>query len=324
MIIVRQNDGITLALELEEFLGKINTSAILTATPYRSEIYTSGYHWLISGIAMDSQTTAYLIGFIGAGKLAGSVIRGLVRAGFCSHTKIIASEPNNDVRTAIENETGISVTSQNAEIAEQAETIFIGVKPAVVLPVLRELASKLDDKLVISLAAGVRVSSMEKIAKARFMRAMTNTPSAIGRAATALARGTRTRNEDVDLARKVFSAIGVVVEVEENQIDAVTALAGSGPAFVYRVIEALAEGGEKSGLPAQAAMTLAAQTVLGAAQLAIETNKAPEELIKMVVTPGGTTAAGLAEMEKLGTAKGLIAAVEAATKRGQEMAKENL
>jgi len=111
--------------------------------------------------------------------------------------------------------------------------------------------------------------------------------------------------------------------VSEEQIDAVTALAGSGPAFVYTVIKALAEGGEKCGLGAEAAMKLATQTVLGAASLAMETGNSPEELIRMVVTPGGTTAAGLAEMEKLGTAKGLIAAVEAATKRGQEMARES-
>ena len=115
-----------------------------------------------------------------------------------------------------------------------------------------------------------------------------------------------------------------MIEVNEEQIDAVTALSGSGPAFVYTVIEALAEGGKKCGLPADVASTLAAQTVLGAAQLAIESNLSPEELRRQVVTPGGTTAAGLAQMEKLETAKGLIAAVEAATKRGREMAEENL
>lgn len=127
-------------------------------------------------------------------------------------------------------------------------------------------------------------------------------------------------NQDVDAVRDIFGAIGIAVEVNENQIDAVTALSGSGPAFVYTVIKALADGGEKCGLPAEAAMTLATQTVLGAAKLAIESKSSPEDLIKMVVTPGGTTAAGLAAMEKLGTAKGLIAAIEAATKRGQEMA----
>lgn len=271
---------------------------------------------------MDSQT--YQLGFIGAGKLAGSVIRGLVLAGFCSPSKIIASEPNEQVRDALVNDTTIAVTAENSEAAASAEVLFIGVKPGMVVPVLRELRDKIRDKLVISLAAGIRFQSMERAAQTRFMRALTNTPSAICRAATALARGPRTTDEDVLLARKIFEAVGLVVEVDESHIDVVTALAGSGPAFVYTVIEALAKGAEKGGLPSDVAGTLAAQTVLGAAQLAIETKMSPEELRKMVVTPGGTTAAGLSEMEKHRTVEGLIAAVAAATKRGQEMAKENL
>src|SRR5438874_1450873 len=270
---------------------------------------------------MDSQT--HRLGFIGAGKLAGSVICGLMRAKFCPPGEIIASEPNEQTRAALEKETGVSVTAENAEVAEKSEVIFIGVKPPMVLPVLSELKVQLGNKLVISLAGGVRIPKMEKTGNARFMRALTNTPSAICRAATGISRGSRTTTEDVDLATKIFGAIGVVVEVEEKQIDAVTALSGSGPAFVYTVIEALAAGGTKMGLSADVALELAAQTVLGAAALMQESKMSPEELVKMVVTPGGTTAAGLAVMEKLGTSESLIAAVEAATKRGQEMAKEN-
>ena len=227
------------------------------------------------------------------------------------------------MRGAVQTETGIAVTADNLEVARSSETILIGVKPAVVLAVLREIAPVTEGKMLISLAAGVRVRNMESISNARLMRAMTNTPTAISCGATAIARGARTVPDDVLRARTIFDAIGVTVEVNEDQIDAVTALSGSGPAFVYKVIQALAEGGERCGLPAEAAMTLAVQTVLGAAQLATESGKSPEELIKMVVTPGGTTAAGLAEMEKLGTAKSLIAAVEAATRRGQRMASEN-
>jgi len=268
--------------------------------------------------------SSYRLGFIGAGKLAGSVIRGLMRAKFCPPGEIIASEPNEQTRAALQKESGVSVTAENVEIAKKAEVIFIGVKPAMVLPVLREPSANLQNKVVISLAGGVRISSMEKSANARFMRALTNTPSAVCRAATGIARGSRTTNEDVDLVTKIFGAIGAVVEVEERQIDAVTALSGSGPAFVYTVIEALAKGGIKMGLSDEVALKLAAQTVLGAAALMQESKMSPEELVKMVVTPGGTTAAGLAAMEKLGTSESLIAAIEAATKRGQEMAKENL
>lgn len=274
---------------------------------------------------MDSQISspAPRIGFIGGGKLAGSVIRGLVRAKYCAPAAILVSEPNETARRTLESELGISGTAENAEVAKQAGVIFIGVKPSVVLPALREVAALIEGKLVISLAAGVLAASMEKIANARFMRAMTNTPATVCRAATALARGARTTDGDVALAREIFSTIGVTVEVAEDQIDAVTALAGSGPAFVYTVIEALAQGGEKMGLAGDAALALATQTVLGAAQLATESKLSPEELRKMVVTPGGTTAAGLAAMEKFKTAEGLIAAVEAAANRGREMAQEN-
>jgi pyrroline-5-carboxylate reductase len=274
---------------------------------------------------MESQTSTRptRLGFIGGGKLAGSVIRGLVRAKYCPPAEIMVSEPNEAARQTLESELQISGTAKNAEVAERADIILIGVKPAVVVPALSEIASLVEAKLVISLAAGTPIASMEKVAGARFMRAMTNTPSAVCRAATAVARGGRSTDDDIGKARKLFGAIGVVVEVEEEQIDAVTALAGSGPAFVYTVIEALAHGGEKMGLAWDVALTLATQTVLGAAQLAAESKLSPEELRKMVATPGGTTAAGLAAMEQLKTPEGLIAAVEAATKRGREMAKEN-
>lgn len=188
-----------------------------------------------------------------------------------------------------------------------------------VLQVIEQLGTVLEGKLVLSLAAGIRVASMEEKANARFMRAMTNMPAAVCQAATALARGARTTDDDMARAREIFSAIGFVAEVEEEQIDAVTALAGSGPAFVYTVIEALAAGGTSCGLPAEQSLGLATQTVRGAAQLALESKLSPEELRRMVITPGGTTAAGLAEMEKRGTAAGLSAAVEAAAARGREM-----
>ena len=224
----------------------------------------------------------------------------------------------------MQRDTGVATTLNSAEAAEKAETLFLGVKPGLVLPVLRDIAPFVENKLVISLAAAIRIDAMESAAGGRFVRALTNTPSAICRAATGFARGSRTTGPDAETVRSIFEAVGLAVEVNEDQIDAVTALSGSGPAFVYTVIKALAEGGVQCGLTEEAAMRLAAQTVLGAAALAVESGDSPENLIKMVVTPGGTTAAGLAQMENLGTSTGLIAAVEAATKRGQEMAKEFL
>ncbi len=264
----------------------------------------------------------YQLGFIGTGKLAGSVIRGLVRAKFCAPGEIIASEPNEQTRSTLQQETGITVTAENAEAAEKANAVLVGVKPGVVLGVLRDLRRPLENKLVISLAGGVRIPSMENMANARFMRALTNTPSLICRASTGISRGTRTTTADVDRAKRIFGAIGVVVEVEEPQIDIITALSGSGPAFVYTIIDALAQGGVKLGLAENISSELAIQTVLGAAELMRDSKMPAEELVKMVVTPGGTTAAGLAVMEKMKTNESLIAAIEAATKRGQQMAEE--
>jgi pyrroline-5-carboxylate reductase len=266
----------------------------------------------------------YRFGFIGAGKLAGSVIRGLLLKNFCAPDAILASEPNVETRAQLQSELGISLTTDNNEIAAKADIVFLGVKPQMVLPVLRELGDTIAKKLVVSLAAGIRIAQMEKVTPARIMRVLTNTPSAIGRAATTFASGPRATEQDREKIRAMFGAIGHVVEVDDEQIDAVTALAGSGPAFVYAMIEALARGGEKMGLSRQASLKLVAQTALGAAEMMITSGKSPEELIKMVVTPGGTTAAGLRVMEERSVGDALADAVEAATKRGQEMARENL
>jgi pyrroline-5-carboxylate reductase len=274
-------------------------------------------------MSLQSSDRRYRLGFIGGGKLAGSVMRGLVRAKFCEPAEILVSEPNEAARTALGQELGIGLATGNVEIAEKTDVILIGVKPGVVVKVIEELGGAIEGKLVVSLAAGIGVASMEAKAKARFMRVMTNTPAAVCQAATALARGARTTNNDVETARQFFSSIGTVVEVKEEQIDAVTALAGSGPAFVYTVIEALGAGGRNCGLPPQVSLALATQTVRGAAQLALESKLSPEELRRMVITPGGTTAAGLAMLEKLGTAAGLAAAVEAASARAKELGPGN-
>jgi pyrroline-5-carboxylate reductase len=305
-----EDNRVSFPLEGDNFLGEIET-----------EIYTCGNHQVISVLPMSLQTNEreYRLGFVGGGKLAGAVVRGLVRAKFCAPSEILVSEPNESIRAVLQTETSVAVTAANHEVAVKAKTIFLGVKPGVVLPVVNELSEAIHDQLVISLAAGIRVASMERIAKARFMRAMTNTPATVCQAATALARGTRTSNDDLESARSIFSSIGFVAEVREDQIDAVTALGGSGPAFVYTVIEALAAGGTKCGLPSDVSLGLATQTVRGAAELALESKLTPEELRQMVITPGGTTAAGLAEMDRRETAAGLAAAVEIAAARGREM-----
>jgi pyrroline-5-carboxylate reductase len=270
-------------------------------------------------MSLQSDGIQYRLGFIGGGKLAGSVVRGLARSSFCPPENILVSEPVDAGREKLASETGVRTTTDNLEVAKQSDVILIGVKPAVVLKVVEEIAAESEGKLVISLAAGIRLASMELKSPARLLRAMTNTPAAVCQAATAIARGTRTTDTDLVRTTEIFSSIGFVAEVQEEQIDAVTALAGSGPAFVYTVIEALAAGGSNCGLPSEVSLGLAVQTVRGAAQLARESGLTPEELRQMVITPGGTTAAGLAEMSKRQTSAGLIAAVEAASARGREM-----
>ncbi len=269
-------------------------------------------------MSLQTNDLRYRLGFIGGGKLAGSVMRGLVRAEFCLTSEILVSEPSEDARESLGVELGVRVTSENADIAAEAEIILLGVKPGVVLDVVSAIAGV--ERQVISLAAGVGLASMEPKGKARFMRAMTNTPAAVGQAATAIARGRRSSDQDIARARAIFEAVGTVVEVPESMIDAVTALGGSGPAFVYTVIEALAAGGTKCGLSPEVSLGLATQTVRGAAQLALESGLSPEELRRMVITPGGTTAAGLAVMDERRTAASITAAVIAAAERAKELA----
>lgn len=267
--------------------------------------------------------TDFPFGFIGAGKLAGSVIRGLLRSGFCKSEEIIASEPNADARGALATAVGIRLTANNAEVAERARIIFVGVKPQGVLPVLREISVAAVGKLVVSFAAGIRLPSMEEAApSARLMRVMTNTPSAICQGATGIAAGSRSTPADMQRLFQLFSATGLALEVEEDELDAVTALAGSGPAFTYSVIEAFAAGAAAAGLRSSNALQLAAQMTRGAAELALTSGKTPEELRAMVVTPGGTTAAGLSAMAELNASTALASAVEAAAKRGAEMSRE--
>ena len=213
----------------------------------------------------------------------------------------------------------MALTAENAEVAE-AEVILIGVKPGVVLQVIEQLGAAIEGKLVISLAAGIRVESMEE--KGEGALHARDDEYAGGGLPGGDGVGARGANDGRGSWRgraRFFPRSDSSRKWRKTQIDAVTALAGSGPAFVYTVIEALAAGGTNCGLPAETSLGLATQTVRGAAQLALESKLSPEELRRMVITPGGTTAAGLAEMDKRETAAGLAAAVEAAAARGREM-----
>lgn len=267
------------------------------------------------------------IGFIGAGKMATALARGLVRAGLVDASAITASDVSAESRASFsEAVTGSSVTVENAEVARDAEVLVLAVKPQQIADVLAKLSS-LDPEqtLVVSIAAGV---TLEKLSArlpegTRIIRVMPNTPCLIGKGACGFALGTYATEQDGQLVGKILAAVGSAHEVPESMLDAVTGLSGSGPAFVYSVIEALAEGGVEAGLPEDLAAHLAVNTVAGAAEMVLATGEDPAVLRKHVMSPGGTTVAGLEALDKHDLRRALQEAVRAATHRSVELGKDH-
>lgn len=254
--------------------------------------------------------------------MAYALARGFIRGGLVAADRIRVSEPVPAQRERLTRELGVHVMATSAEALAGAGVIVLATKPQVMPAVLADVAGTLDaNALVISIAAGVSIATMEAALPkgARVIRTMPNTPALLGSAATGVARGTNATDADLEIARALFGSVGVTAVVGEALLDAVTGLSGSGPAFVYLFIEALADGGVRSGLPRDAAMTLAAQTVLGAAQMVLETKKHPGELKDQVTSPGGTTIAGVHALERAGFRGAVIDAVKAATDRSAEL-----
>ena len=262
------------------------------------------------------------IGFLGAGKMATALAKGFVRAGLVSAKQVIASDPQEPARNAFAKEVGASTATANAEVAKFADVLVLAVKPDQVAGVLGELRERLTGKhLIISIAAGVPLAKLEAglAAGARVVRVMPNTPALVGASATGFALGKAALEEDGDLALRLFSSVGQAFQVKEALLDAVTGLSGSGPAYVYMVIEALSDGGVAAGLPRDIATKLAAQTVLGGAKMVLETGLHPGALKDMVTSPGGTTIEGVHELEK-GKLRGtLMSAVRAATDKSKRL-----
>jgi pyrroline-5-carboxylate reductase len=254
------------------------------------------------------------IGFLGVGAMASAMIKGLLLSGI-SPGRISAADPWEPARAKWKKE-GLNVTG-NVECALVSEIIVVAVKPDMVAAVLAPLDMR--GKLVISIAAGVPLMAIEIAAGsgARCVRTMPNTPCLVGEAAVGVARGSIAMDADVTAAIALFR--GVVVEVPEKLLNAVTALSGSGPAYVFLMIEALADGGVKAGLPRATALKLAAQTVKGSAALQLATGTHPGQLKDQVCSPGGTTIAGVAALEEHGFRAAAIAAVTAAKARADEM-----
>jgi len=267
-------------------------------------------------------STRLTIGFLGAGRMATALAKGLVHAKLVHANRIIASDPLDAARSAFAKEAGVRTTASNLEVAQSAHVLVLAVKPDQVAGVLKEIRSAVTEKhLVCSIAAGVTLAKLEGGLGegARVIRVMPNTPALVGASATAYALGTHATAEDGLLAQKMFSAVGLAFQLKESLLDAVTGLSGSGPAYVYLVIEALSDGGVAAGLPRDVATKLAAQTVLGSAKMALETGQHPGVLKDMVTSPGGTTIEGIHELEKAGVRGALMGAVRAAAEKSKKL-----
>jgi pyrroline-5-carboxylate reductase len=262
------------------------------------------------------------IGFLGAGKMATALAKGFVRAKLVSPKQLIASDPSESARAAFAQQTGVRTTALNADVARAAQVLFLAVKPDYTTSVLSDIRNAFTgDHLLLSIAAGVPLAKLEMGlgAGARIVRVMPNTPALLGQSASAFAPNKAARPTDAEMAHKLFSAVGLSFQVKEALLDAVTGLSGSGPAYVYLVIEALSDGGVAAGLPRDVATKLAAQTVLGSAKMVLETGLHPGALKDMVTSPGGTTIEGLHELERGGLRGTLINAVRAATEKSRKL-----
>jgi pyrroline-5-carboxylate reductase len=262
------------------------------------------------------------VGFIGAGNMGEALIKGLVAANLVRPEAIYASDVRLERLKALDQQYGIQLLADNAELVRQVDIVILAVKPQIMAPALRQIASAVTKKkLLISIAAGVSTTTMRAALgkEARLIRVMPNTPALVLEGVTAVAKAEGLEPGDLDTAGEIFSAVGRVVVLDEELMDAVTGLSGSGPAYVAVVIESLADGGVKMGLDRITAMTLATQTVLGAARLMIETGMHPGALKDMVSSPGGTSIAGIAALEEGGIRTTFIKAVERATLRSREL-----
>ena len=263
------------------------------------------------------------IAVLGAGKMGGILLQAFLKENLFAADKIHATVGHPERALALSTQWGVDVSTNNAEAARKADLILIGVKPFQVPDLIAEIKPALTPaKLLVSFAASVKTRAIEEAAgmEIAVVRAMPNTPSALGAGAAALCRGRFVKDEQMALAERLFATVGRTVLVDEKHMDAVTGLSGSGPAYLYIIIEALAEAGVKVGLPRDIATQLAAQTAYGAAKMVLETGYHPALLKDAVTTPAGCTIDGILELEEGGLRVTLIKAVMRATERARQLA----
>jgi pyrroline-5-carboxylate reductase len=263
------------------------------------------------------------VAVLGAGKMGGILLQAFLKQNLFAPDQIHATVAHAERAIALSTQWGVDVGTDNLEAARQSDLILLGVKPFQVPDLVEQIKPALTtEKTIVSFAASVKTRSIEEAAgmEIAVMRAMPNTPSALGAGAAGLCRGRFVRPEQMELAQRIFETVGRVVVVDEKHMDAVTGLSASGPAYIYIIIEALAEAGVKVGLPRDTATQLAAQTVFGAGKMVLETGYHPALLKDAVTTPAGCTIDGILELEEGGLRVTLIKAVMRATQRAKELA----
>ncbi|MBR0308931.1 MAG: pyrroline-5-carboxylate reductase [Mogibacterium sp.] len=263
------------------------------------------------------------IGFLGAGAMGGAILSGAMSTGVVKPEDVYVSDFSEAIRNKYK-EKGCNTVADNAELAEKADIVVVALKPQYAAAALKELGTKFEGKAMISIMAGLTTHTLREMTGTdfRLLRTMPNTPALVGCGAFALDAGTDLTAEEKEFAEKMFDSIGIVEWMPEELIDTACGLSGAGPAYVYLVIEALADGGVFKGLPRQTAMNLAAQTVMGAAKMVIETGQHPDVLKDMVCSPGGNTIVGIQTLEDHGVRGAFIDAVVNATERAQELGRD--
>ncbi len=263
------------------------------------------------------------LGIIGCGQMGEALLRGMLAAKLVAPAGVLAADPVEERRKTMVQRYGIRMARDSRAVAKGGmDVLLLAVKPQTVNELFAELRDAVSDRtLVISVVTGVQLVRLEAElgGRARVVRAVPNTPALVGSGMTAVAGGAHASADDLRTAVELFNAVGTTLVVEERQLNAVTGLSGSGPAYAFVMIEALADGGVKVGLSRDVALQLAARTLLGAAHLLLQTGEHPGQLKDRVASPGGTTIAGLRELEAGGVRAALINAVEAATRRAAEL-----
>lgn len=254
--------------------------------------------------------------------MAHAIIEGILHAKLCAPEEIIASSRNSQTLAQLTQDTGIHAAQDNKQVAQDAEFIVLAVKPWDVEAALKSCGKALSHKLLVSVVTGKSAEKLESLSGARVIRTMPNTGAMVGVSTTALAPGPSATPEDLSQARLVFESVGSVIEIKESLFDAVVGISGSGPAYIYLIIEALSDGGVAAGLPRPVALDLAIQTVRGAAIMAEKSGLHPALLREMITSPGGTTAAALGVLEDASVRAAFIRAVQAAQQRSAELGAE--